>query len=169
MRPVPPVFRMWAISGRHCLPGFLPGTITVFYPAYRRYRCGAQCGRLAGKYPGKFALAGNGLGRRTGNRRVITDRMCNRNGLIYIRTRLEKLVESGHAYYCYCSQERLENLREEQIKNKLPPGYDRCCRDLTPEQRQEKEAAGIKPVVRFKTPLQGQTEFHDDNLGRCCF
>ena len=59
-----------------------------------------------------------------------------------------KLVESGHAYYCYCSPKRLEELREEQARNKLAPGYDRCCRNLTAAKRQEKEASGITPVDR---------------------
>jgi len=81
----------------------------------------------------------------------------------------QKLVESGHAYYCYCSQERLEKLREDQIKNKLPPGYDRCCRNLTAEQQKEKEAAGIKPVVRFKAPTTGRTKFHDEIWGDVAF
>jgi glutamyl-tRNA synthetase len=81
----------------------------------------------------------------------------------------QKLVESGHAYYCFCSQERLEKLREGQIKDKLPPGYDRCCRDLTAEQRREKAVAGIKPVVRFKAPTTGRTKFHDEIWGDVAF
>ncbi|MBN1643495.1 MAG: glutamate--tRNA ligase [Dehalococcoidales bacterium] len=80
-----------------------------------------------------------------------------------------RLVESGHAYYCYCSAERLEKLREEQIKRKLPLGYDRCCRNLTAEQRKAKEADGIKPVVRFKSPTTGQTKFHDEIWGDVTF
>jgi glutamyl-tRNA synthetase len=69
----------------------------------------------------------------------------------------------------YCSQERLEKLREGQIKDKLPPGYDRCCRDLTAEQRREKAVAGIKPVVRFKAPTTGRTKFHDEIWGDVAF
>ena len=80
-----------------------------------------------------------------------------------------KLVESGHAYYCYCSPKRLEELREEQARNKLAPGYDRCCRNLTAAQRQEKEASGITPVVRFKVPTTGRTEFHDEIWGDVAF
>ncbi|HXY73689.1 MAG TPA: glutamate--tRNA ligase [Dehalococcoidales bacterium] len=81
----------------------------------------------------------------------------------------KQLVESGHAYYCYCSEERLTAMREEQIKRKLPPGYDRHCRNLTPEARQELEARGIKPVVRFKTPLSGKTSYHDEIWGDVSF
>jgi len=80
-----------------------------------------------------------------------------------------RLVESGHAYYCYCSAERLETLRTEQIKRKMPPGYDRRCRNLTTEQRKAKEAEGITPVVRFKIPLTGRTRFHDEIWGDVVF
>jgi glutamyl-tRNA synthetase len=73
----------------------------------------------------------------------------------------EKLLAQGAAYKCYCSQERLENMREFQNKNKLPSGYDRCCRDLTEDERAQKEKEGITPVVRLKTALQGQTVIHD--------
>ncbi len=72
-----------------------------------------------------------------------------------------KLVAQGDAYYCYCSPERLDAMRKEQEARKQSPGYDRLCRNLSPQERAAKEAAGIKPVVRFKVPLEGQTKFHD--------
>ncbi len=81
----------------------------------------------------------------------------------------ERLVEQGDAYYCYCSPERLEALRSEQVKRKQPPGYDRLCRDLTREQRAKKEAEGIKPVVRLKVPLTGQTAYNDVIWGQVAF
>jgi glutamyl-tRNA synthetase len=81
----------------------------------------------------------------------------------------KQLVESGHAYYCYCSEERLEAMREEQVRRKMPPGYDRHCRNLTPEQRREQEAKGIVPVVRYKTPLTGKTSYHDEIWGDITF
>ena len=71
----------------------------------------------------------------------------------------QHLVSNGDAYYCYCSPQRLEEMRKEQVKRKQPPGYDRHCRNLTQEERQKKE--GITPVVRLKVPLEGQTAFHD--------
>jgi glutamyl-tRNA synthetase len=71
------------------------------------------------------------------------------------------LVESGAAYYCYCSSERLSQLREEQQKKKEPIGYDRQCRNLSDEERAEYEAQGITPVVRLKVPLEGSMTFHD--------
>jgi glutamyl-tRNA synthetase len=73
----------------------------------------------------------------------------------------KRLVDEGKAYYCYCSPERLGKMREEQAARKQPPGYDRHCRDLSPQERADKEAQGIKPVVRFKMPLTGQTRFID--------
>ncbi len=81
----------------------------------------------------------------------------------------QRLLNQGAAYKCYCSQERLETLRAHQIKNKLPPGYDRCCRNLTEAERAQKEKEGIMPVVRLKTPLQGQTVVHDIIWGNVVF
>ena len=80
-----------------------------------------------------------------------------------------RLVAQGDAYYCYCSPERLEKMRAEQIKRKQPPGYDRHCRNLSAEERAKKEADGITPVVRFKTPLEGQTRFNDLIYGDVVF
>ncbi|MBI4180769.1 MAG: glutamate--tRNA ligase [Chloroflexi bacterium] len=73
----------------------------------------------------------------------------------------QRLIAHGDAYYCYCSPERLKEMREEQVKHKQPPGYDRCCRDLGELEQAAKESDGITPVVRLKTPLEGQTRFND--------
>jgi glutamyl-tRNA synthetase len=72
-----------------------------------------------------------------------------------------RLVEAGRAYYCYCSPERLEQVRREQMARREPPRYDRRCRDLSEGERREMEAQGITPVVRFRTPLAGETSFRD--------
>jgi len=85
------------------------------------------------------------------------------------REATDRLLEEGLAYKCYCPIERLESMRQEQMKRKQPPGYDRHCRNLTPEQRAEMEAKGIIPVVRFKTPLEGQTSFNDLLRGQIIF
>ena len=78
----------------------------------------------------------------------------------------EQLVKEGKAYYCYCTPERLEKLREEQIKNKSEyQGYDRHCANLTEEERAELERQGIKPVIRLKVPTEGKTTFHDVIMG----
>ncbi|MGA7678125.1 MAG: glutamate--tRNA ligase [Dehalococcoidia bacterium] len=81
----------------------------------------------------------------------------------------DRLLKQESAYECYCSTERLESMRQEQMKRKQPPGYDRHCRNLTREQRAEMEAKGIIPVVRFKMPLEGQTSFNDLLRGQIVF
>ena len=73
----------------------------------------------------------------------------------------QRLLEQGVAYKCYCSPERLDEMRKEQQRRKQPPGYDRHCRDLTDTQKTEYEAQGITPVVRFKMPLEQTIKFED--------
>ena len=63
-----------------------------------------------------------------------------------------KLLESGHAYYCYCTPEELEEQREAQRAANTTPGYNGRCRDLSAEEKAEFEAAGRKPAVRFRMP-----------------
>lgn len=77
----------------------------------------------------------------------------------------ERLVDGGHAYRCYCTPERLEALKQEQQRNKLSPGYDRHCRNLTDSEQEACRAEGIKPVIRFKVPLSGSTVLEDLILG----
>jgi len=81
----------------------------------------------------------------------------------------ERLISQGDAYYCYCSPQRLEEMRAEQVRRKQPPGYDRRCRDLSRDEMNKKEAEGITPVVRFKTPLSGQIRFNDLIRGEVAF
>jgi len=85
------------------------------------------------------------------------------------REAARRLVEQGDAYYCYCSPERLEKMRAEQVRRKQPPGYDRHCRELSQQERAQKESEGITPVVRFKVPLEGQTGYHDVIWGDVVF
>ncbi len=77
----------------------------------------------------------------------------------------EELIEKGSAYYCFCSEERLEEVRKEQTALKKPPMYDRLCRSLTKEQvaskLEEFKTAGKRPVVRQAIPLEGSTTIHD--------
>jgi glutamyl-tRNA synthetase len=72
-----------------------------------------------------------------------------------------ELIEGGHAYECFCSSERLDAMRAEQQRRKQPPRYDRLCRDLSEGEREAKRSEGSAPVVRFRTPLEGTTAFHD--------
>ena len=85
------------------------------------------------------------------------------------REAAERLVAQCDAYYCYCSSERLEKMRQEQVARKEPPGYDRYCRELSPQERINLEAKGITPVVRFRVPLDGQTGFTDHIYGDVVF
>jgi len=69
---------------------------------------------------------------------------------------IQQLLDQGLAYYCYCSKERLETLRATQQAHKQKPRYDGHCRDCT-----EPPPAGVKPVVRFKNPLDGEVVIRD--------
>ncbi len=73
----------------------------------------------------------------------------------------QELIEKGHAYRCFCTQERLEELRKIKQAQKLPTGYDRFCRDLPEKDAQAKIAEGIPSVVRMKMPITGKTIVND--------
>jgi glutamyl-tRNA synthetase len=73
----------------------------------------------------------------------------------------EQLLEGGQAYRCYCTPERLAGVRKDLQRRKLPPKYDRRCRDLPDAERQRLESQGLPRVVRFKTPPSGRTGFRD--------
>jgi len=87
-------------------------------------------------------------------------------GPVYQTERMERyqlatqqLLDSDAAYYCYCTQQELDDLRADQRAKGLKPRYDRRCRD-------GREAVdGITPVVRFKTPLDGEVTFSDHVRG----
>ncbi len=72
-----------------------------------------------------------------------------------------KLLDSGNAYYCFCSEERLNKLREEQRKTKRPPMYDGKCRDLSKAEVEDNLAKGKPFVIRLKYPKEGKTVFDD--------
>ena len=76
---------------------------------------------------------------------------------------IQQLLDNGHAYKCYCSKEELEAMREQQMANKEKARYDRRCRDLTapPAGRED-----IEPVIRFKTPLEGEVVINDHVKGQ---
>jgi len=81
----------------------------------------------------------------------------------------EELVQSGKAYRCYCLPEELEEMRKKALQEKRPPKYDGRCRNLTPENEKRHIEKGRKPVVRFKTPQEGVTEFEDIVKGKVSF
>ncbi len=74
---------------------------------------------------------------------------------------IRMLIDSGKAYYCFCSPERLVKMREAQIGKKMITRYDRVCRELSPEEVQKKLKNKEPYVVRFKTPLFGETVLED--------
>jgi len=71
---------------------------------------------------------------------------------------IQKLLDEGKAYKCYCSKERLEELRQCQINNKEKPMYDRRCRELM-------ETQDCPYVIRFKNPDEGVVRFEDAVCG----
>ncbi len=68
---------------------------------------------------------------------------------------IAQLLEQGDAYYCYCSKEELDDMREQQRANKEKPRYNGRCRHAT-ESRE-----GVQPVIRFKNPLEGSVIVRD--------
>jgi glutamyl-tRNA synthetase len=74
----------------------------------------------------------------------------------------EKLLESGHAYKCFCTKEDLDRKRKEARRKKSALQYDGTCRNLTPEEIANKEAAGIPYTIRLKVPRgEGFVSFAD--------
>jgi len=80
-----------------------------------------------------------------------------------------KLLAEGHAYYCYCTEEELEQERQELIAKGETPRYLGKCRNLTEEQRKKYEAEGRKPVVRFRVPEGQQIVINDRVRGEVIF
>lgn len=78
----------------------------------------------------------------------------------------KELVEKGRAYYCNCSSERLEKLRNEQQSRKEVPRYDRKCRENPPG---KEEIESGKCVIRLKVPESGETSFEDLVRGKITF
>ena len=76
-----------------------------------------------------------------------------------------QLIESDHAFYCFCTPERLARVREEQQKKKEPPHYDGTCRRLAREEAEARVNAGERHVIRFKTPKESTTTVHDHLRG----
>ena len=80
------------------------------------------------------------------------------------REHVDALLDVGAAYRCFCSPERLAEVRERQSRNKEPMGYDRHCRDLD-----DAASGDAVPVVRFKMPRDGETSVDDLVRGHVSF
>jgi len=74
---------------------------------------------------------------------------------------VDELIEKGYAYYCFCSKERLEQVREEQKIKGLVPKYDGFCRNISLEEAKKRIANGEEYVVRLKLPQNYDVKFHD--------
>ena len=72
-----------------------------------------------------------------------------------------QLIERGHAYYCFCTPQRLEEVRQQQRSQKMPQLYDGTCRKLEPDEADARITAGERHVIRFKTPKEGSITVRD--------
>mgnify|MGYP002601303031 CR=1 FL=1 len=77
----------------------------------------------------------------------------------------EKLVKTGHAYYCFCDKERLASLKTEVVEGKEITLYDKHCLHLSKEEIEANLAAGKPFVIRQNIPNEGTTTFHDELYG----
>ncbi len=74
---------------------------------------------------------------------------------------LKALVENDKAYYCFCTKERLDKMREDQMAKKLPPRYDGACAGLDPKESAKRVAAGERAVIRLRVPKSEDVVFED--------
>lgn len=79
---------------------------------------------------------------------------------------IDQLLEEDKAYYCFCSSERLETVREQQKADGLIPRYDGFCRGIPLEEARKRIAAGEKYVIRMKLPHNTDVEFEDGVKGK---
>lgn len=80
---------------------------------------------------------------------------------------IDKLLAEGKVYRCFCTPERLDDMRKNQ--KGAQTGYDRHCRDLPPEEIEAKLKAGVPYVIRMKVPLEGSTTYKDELRGDITF
>ena len=81
----------------------------------------------------------------------------------------EQLVKSGHAYYCFCSKEEIDQRRAKVEAAGGTWKYDKHCLHLSPEEIEEKKAAGIPWTIRMNAPTEGETSYHDMVFGDMTF
>ena len=87
----------------------------------------------------------------------------------YYKDVVQMLIQKDAAYECFCSAERLEEVRNAQQAKGEQPRYDRLCRDLAPEEVQHKHESGQPFVVRLKVPLSGTITLNDLVRGEVTF
>lgn len=81
----------------------------------------------------------------------------------------DELIEKGHAFYCFCSKERLEEMRKQQEANKQAPMYDGHCLSIALDEATQRVAAGESHVVRMKIPRGETITVHDELVGDVSF
>lgn len=82
---------------------------------------------------------------------------------------IDQLLAGGHVYHCFCTPERLEEMRNAQTARKQAPMYDRQCCKLDGEEVRRRVAAGEKHVIRMKVPHDETIKFSDDIRGEMSF
>jgi glutamyl-tRNA synthetase len=81
---------------------------------------------------------------------------------------LNELLKKDQAYYCFCSKERLDEMRAAQAEQKLPPRYDGCCAELTQEEAEKRMQGGERAVIRLRVPKEEAVTFNDLVRGETC-
>ncbi len=81
----------------------------------------------------------------------------------------DKLVESGAAYYCFCTKDELERRRAKAAEEGRPPRYEGVCRKIDPTEASRRRSAGEAAAVRFAIPEGGSTSFDDAVFGKVEF
>ncbi|MEI6835819.1 MAG: glutamate--tRNA ligase [Candidatus Falkowbacteria bacterium] len=81
----------------------------------------------------------------------------------------DKLLLEDKAYRCFCTEERLTEMRANQELNKQAPRYDRLCRDLSEAESTKRASNGEPYVIRQKMPLEGEIKVHDELRGEITF
>lgn len=82
---------------------------------------------------------------------------------------VEKLIKNENAYLCFCTKERLDEMRSKQTKNKQAPKYDRKCRYLSKEEIDKNLQANKAYVIRQKMPTEGEIKVYDELRGEITF
>jgi glutamyl-tRNA synthetase len=82
------------------------------------------------------------------------------------RHHAKELINANKAYYCFCTSERLAEVRQKQMDLKQSPSYDRHCRTLSRTEAEQRVAASERHVIRMKVPLDGELTFEDVIRGK---
>ena len=81
-------------------------------------------------------------------------------GPIY-QQHIEQLLQDGHAFHCFCTPQRLDELRRQQMESRQQPGYDGHCLNLDASEIAKRIADGEEHVIRMKVPVEGESVFED--------